>query len=111
MFCLTLKEQRVLLGLIFVLVFGAGIRAATAILKLNTSVRWLNPIIQPSQTININTANISELEQLNGVGPKLAARIIAYRQSQGKLTSLKQLQEIKGFGFKKVEKLKDKIIF
>ena len=49
-----------------------------------------------SHTINLNTADITELEKLNGVGPKTAQAIIDFRNAQGGFTSPDQLLAIKG---------------
>lgn len=59
--------------------------------------------------ININTASETELDQLPGIGPSLAKRIIAYREENGYFTSIEELTNVSGIGEKKFEELKDKI--
>lgn len=61
----------------------------------------------PPGKVNLNTATAAELETLPGVGPVLAERILARRQSRGRFTSVRQLMEVEGFGPKKYEALKD----
>lgn len=61
---------------------------------------------QPQGKVNINSATKEQLEALPGVGPVLAERIIAYRKSKGRFTSLRQLMEVEGIGTKKYEALK-----
>lgn len=56
--------------------------------------------------ISLNEANSKELEQLPGVGPVIAARIIQYRVQHGGFSSLQELMEVKGIGEKTIEKLK-----
>lgn len=56
--------------------------------------------------ISLNKANSKELEQLPGVGPVIAARIIQYREQHGGFSSLQELIEVKGIGEKTVEKIK-----
>lgn len=48
--------------------------------------------------LDINTATAAELDALNGIGEKLAARILADRESRGPFTSLASLQRVKGIG-------------
>jgi competence protein ComEA len=61
----------------------------------------------PGGKINLNTANQAQLEELPSVGPVLAQRIIAYRQTKGRFTSPRQLMEVSGVGPKKYESMKD----
>lgn len=48
--------------------------------------------------ININTANEEQLTQLPGIGPTIAARIVAYREENGAFKSIDDLTEIQGIG-------------
>lgn len=48
--------------------------------------------------VDINTATAEVLEQIPGVGPVLAQRIIAYRDQNGGFTSIEQLTEVSGIG-------------
>lgn len=48
--------------------------------------------------IDINTAPAEVLEQIPGVGPVLAQRIIAYRDLNGGFASVEQLTEVSGIG-------------
>ena len=56
--------------------------------------------------ININTANSTKLQELNGVGPSTAAKIIEYREQSGGFEKIEDLMEVKGIGTKTFEKLK-----
>jgi competence protein ComEA len=51
--------------------------------------------------ISINKASIEELCALKGVGPKLAEKIIAYRESVGGFKTASDLQKVSGIGDKK----------
>lgn len=67
--------------------------------------------VNPSgQRINLNTATLSELEALPGIGPGLAKRIIAARQKRP-FHSLQDLDQVAGVGPKLLEKLKDRVIW
>jgi competence protein ComEA len=48
--------------------------------------------------ISINSASVSELEDLPGVGPIIAARIVSYREANGPFTSIDGLGEVSGIG-------------
>jgi competence protein ComEA len=61
------------------------------------------------QTININTAEISELDKLDGVGPAIAQRIIDYRQKNGGFKDINEIKMVTGIGDKMFEKIKDLI--
>lgn len=60
---------------------------------------------QVTGVVNINTATASQLDMLPGVGATAAKRIIEYR-AQHPFKNLDELRKVKGFGKKKVEKLR-----
>ena len=60
--------------------------------------------------VNINTANLDELDSLPGIGPALAQRIIDYREQNGNFQSIEDLQNVKGIGDSKFSDIKDNII-
>ncbi len=57
--------------------------------------------------ININTADAAGLEQLPGVGPAIAARIIAWREQNGPFRSVDELTAVSGIGEKTLDGLRD----
>ncbi len=60
--------------------------------------------------INLNTASEEELiENLDGIGPAMAKRIIEYRETNGGFSSIEELMNIKGIGEKRFEKLKNSV--
>ena len=60
-------------------------------------------------TININTASVEELTQLDRVGPKYAERIVAYRNANGPFGSVDDLKNVKGVGDKILDLNRDRI--
>jgi competence protein ComEA len=59
--------------------------------------------------ININTADLSELDKIPGVGPARAADIINYRETHGNFKAIEEMKNIKGIGDKTFESMKDLI--
>lgn len=60
--------------------------------------------------VNINTAPEEEMiENLNGVGPAIAKRIVEYREQSGGFANIEELMNVKGIGEKVFAKLKDDI--
>ena len=62
-----------------------------------------------SDKVNINTATSEELQKLSGIGPSLAERIIEYRESNGRFSTVEDLQNVSGSGKTRFAKIKDKI--
>ena len=60
-------------------------------------------------TVNLNSAQSSELQTLPGIGAAKAEAIIEYRETNGPYKSIEDLKEISGIGDKTFEKLKDLI--
>ena len=52
----------------------------------------------PKGPIDLDVATAAELERLPGIGPALAARIIADRDSLGPFGSLTELDRVRGVG-------------
>lgn len=61
--------------------------------------------------VHINSASVEELCALNGVGPKLAEKILATRNALGPFKTGEDLQKVPGIGKKKLEKLLLGVIF
>jgi len=59
--------------------------------------------------VNINTATVSELQSIKGIGPKTAAAIIAYRDDHGSFKSVDELENVKGIGPKSLDKFEGEL--
>ena len=57
-------------------------------------------------TVNINSADASALETLDGIGPALAQRILAYRTAHGRFRTVGELQNVPGIGPRKFAAIK-----
>ncbi len=56
--------------------------------------------------IGINSASIKDLEALPGIGPKLAGRIVEYRNLNGPFKAIDELRNVDGIEEKKLEHIK-----
>lgn len=65
--------------------------------------------VEKAALVNLNTADEGLLETLPGVGPVVAKRIIAYRDSVGTFRTKEELMQVDGIGEKTFEKLQDYI--
>lgn len=60
----------------------------------------------PLHPINLNTASAVELQQVPGIGPATADKILKMRKSYGPFKSVDDLRAIKGIGPKRLEKMR-----
>ena len=60
---------------------------------------------QNSLRVDINTADIEELDELPEVGPSTAESIVEYRQTNGQFSSVDELEQIPGIGPETLEKI------
>ena len=59
--------------------------------------------------IDINRADVNELEGVKGIGPLLASRIVKDREANGPFKHLEDLIRVPGIGQAKFEKIKSQI--
>ncbi|NDO45720.1 DUF655 domain-containing protein [Clostridium sp. MD294] len=59
--------------------------------------------------VNINTANVEELDLLPGIGEKLAQNIISYRTENGSFQTIEEIKNVPKIGNSIFEKIKDYI--
>ncbi len=60
--------------------------------------------------ININTATVEQLMELDRIGAKYAQRIIEHREKYGPFKTPEAIMEVKGIGEKTWEANKDRIV-
>jgi competence protein ComEA len=60
----------------------------------------------PAPVVNLNTATPEQFEALPGIGAKMAARIVEYRQKNGSFKKVEELMNVKGIGEQAFLKLK-----
>jgi competence protein ComEA len=56
--------------------------------------------------LDLNRADVAQLETLPGIGPAMAGRILEYRAENGGFKSVDDLDDVKGIGEAKMEKLR-----
>jgi competence protein ComEA len=61
----------------------------------------------PGGLIDLNSATVDQLDGLPGIGPVMAAAIIAWRDANGGFTSVDQLGDVDGIGPARLEKLRN----
>ena len=65
--------------------------------------------INTSGKISLNTATLSQLDTLPGIGPVYAGRIVDYRNEHGRFTNTNELLNIQGIGSSLFSRLKDEV--
>ena len=95
---------------------GATKKRATATVNLARVLVDGEQIVvgaQAAQTadgsVSINSADAATLEQLPGVGPVIAERIVQWRSDNGPFRSIEELAEISGIGPAMVDRIKDQV--
>jgi competence protein ComEA len=63
----------------------------------------------PAAPVSLNTATVDQLDQLDGVGPVTAQKILEWRTEHGGFRSVDDLKQISGIGPKRFAALKDKV--
>jgi competence protein ComEA len=63
----------------------------------------------PAAPISLSSATAEQLDTLDGIGPKLAARIVAFRDEHGGFRSVEQLRDVEGIGEKRFAALRDAV--
>ena len=79
------------------------------IYKAGTRVSAGSKASAPRGPININRATASDLDSLDGIGPVIAKRIIAFRTANGPFTAVEDLLKVSGIGDAKFAQFKEKI--
>ena len=67
-------------------------------------------VARPGGKVNLNTADLEQLDALPGIGPALAQRIVDYREANGPFTAPEDIMNVRGIGPATYEQLKDLIV-
>lgn len=95
------------------------LKKSVAIVGIALSLFAASPVIaagemgnlQPKQVQmnlkNVNTATIQQLQEVKGIGPKKAEKVKQYIEEHGPIGRMSDLQEVKGVGPKTLEKMEE----
>lgn len=61
------------------------------------------------EKININIADVNKLQEIEGIGPSMANRIVEYRNTNGRFKKIDDLKNVSGIGEKRFESMKNSI--
>ena len=112
---LTKNEKSAIIFLLFVLMAGLGVtlyrktRPCADVSIGSFEAGKLEEVIRTKSAIDINQATVRDLERLPGIGKSLAERIVSYRQSIGRFSSVDELKNVKGIGGKLFDRIKDRV--
>ncbi len=66
-------------------------------------------VVRKNGPIMINRATVKEFESLDGIGPVLAGRIVAFRKENGPFSTIEDLLKVPGIGSNTFAKFKEKL--
>jgi competence protein ComEA len=65
------------------------------------------PAAGPAVPLNLNQATAEQLDALDGIGPGLAAKILAFREQHGGFAAVDELDQVPGIGAGRLQALRD----
>lgn len=104
MFDFTQQERQVILFLSAMALIGIG---AGFGLKVNARLERIMKPQEESVKVDINKAALEDLAASRIISGKLAQEIVGYRAAHGPFKSMEGLEEVKGIGKYRLEKLKE----
>lgn len=98
-----MKRISLLVAVVFMFVAGFAVISEECVAATKNAAETTLTV---SEKININTADEAMLSTLPGIGEKTALAITTYRKENGNFKSIDDLEQVKGIGSKKLEKMR-----
>ena len=98
--------------ILFIAVLLSHVCLPTEVFAESGSVKALHSVsseMNAVQYLNINTASVTELTRLPGIGVKKAQAIVAHRTEHGAFVTKEELTEVKGINVKLLAKIESRI--
>jgi competence protein ComEA len=73
------------------------------------AVTATSPATAPGVPLNLNTATLEQLDELDGIGPGTARKILGFRDEHGGFGSVEELAQISGIGEKRMATLREQV--
>ena len=118
---LSAKEQLLLAGLLITFVIGSALIAwqhkaldqqLSGLLSVSQAAGQQNlrarAVPNDHEVLSISHADSQRLQELPGIGPRLAQEIVSYRQANP-FKTVEDLIKVPGIGPKKLEKIRDRV--
>ncbi len=67
------------------------------------------PVTGGGGPVSLSSATVEQLDALDGIGPTLAARIVAWRAERGGFASVDQLMDVPGIGQARLDAIRSRL--
>jgi competence ComEA-like helix-hairpin-helix protein len=94
----------------FILTTACAAMAADRPAKTTDHSTTVTATVGSDAKVNINTAGVRELTTLDGIRPKVAERIVAYRETHGPFKKPEDLKKVEGVGKAVFDRNRERVI-
>jgi competence protein ComEA len=100
------EEEEMMTRILMAAILGIAVSATAANAQSKATTSKAAATATAAAPVNLNTATVEQLATIPGVGPKMAERIIDYRQKNGGFKKVEDLMNVSGVGEKSFLKMK-----
>jgi comEA protein len=105
--CQDDEEDEMMMRILMAAILGIAVSAAAASAQNKSTPKAATAATATAAApVNLNTATAEQLATIPGVGPKMAERIVDYRQKNGGFKKVEDLMNVSGVGEKSFLKMK-----